>query len=204
MIDFFLYYFDQFSIFFLILATFAAGLFAIYFFAKGAIPIINDYYKNKKELHNERIRFLQREKQYKEEKEKKRQAVMQEEQKIAENEKKGQYEEKAREEESKLIKCPDCSKEVSKRASVCPNCGCPIAGGNNSQTSWEKTQISGKKVQTIEKTSKNLKGQQLLSALIMIIGFFSCIVVHPGGSFLLLIGGVWYLVVSISIWWHHG
>lgn len=25
-----------------------------------------------------------------------------------------------------LIKCPECSKEVSDRASSCPNCGCPV------------------------------------------------------------------------------
>ena len=27
---------------------------------------------------------------------------------------------------SRLIMCPDCSKNVSRRAAVCPNCGCPI------------------------------------------------------------------------------
>lgn len=26
-----------------------------------------------------------------------------------------------------LIKCPECSKEISDRASACPNCGCPVA-----------------------------------------------------------------------------
>lgn len=26
-----------------------------------------------------------------------------------------------------LIKCPECGKEISDKASVCPNCGCPIA-----------------------------------------------------------------------------
>lgn len=28
---------------------------------------------------------------------------------------------------SNLIRCPDCGREVSKRASVCPGCGCPLA-----------------------------------------------------------------------------
>ncbi|MBI5675852.1 MAG: hypothetical protein HZC48_08540 [Nitrospirae bacterium] len=27
----------------------------------------------------------------------------------------------------KLINCPDCNKEVSRRAIACPNCGCPIS-----------------------------------------------------------------------------
>jgi predicted RNA-binding Zn-ribbon protein involved in translation (DUF1610 family) len=26
-----------------------------------------------------------------------------------------------------LIACPDCEREVSRRAASCPNCGCPIA-----------------------------------------------------------------------------
>lgn len=26
-----------------------------------------------------------------------------------------------------LIKCPECNKEISDRASCCPNCGCPVA-----------------------------------------------------------------------------
>lgn len=31
--------------------------------------------------------------------------------------------------ESRLVSCPDCDKSVSKRASQCPHCGCPL--GNN-------------------------------------------------------------------------
>lgn len=26
-----------------------------------------------------------------------------------------------------LVKCPECEKEISDRAKVCPNCGCPIS-----------------------------------------------------------------------------
>lgn len=25
-----------------------------------------------------------------------------------------------------LIKCTECGKEISDRASICPNCGCPV------------------------------------------------------------------------------
>ena len=28
-----------------------------------------------------------------------------------------------------LLKCPECSQEVSSRATSCPHCGCPISGG---------------------------------------------------------------------------
>ena len=27
-----------------------------------------------------------------------------------------------------LIRCPECGKEISDKASSCPNCGCPISG----------------------------------------------------------------------------
>lgn len=26
-----------------------------------------------------------------------------------------------------LIKCPECGKEISDKASACPNCGCPLS-----------------------------------------------------------------------------
>lgn len=26
-----------------------------------------------------------------------------------------------------LIKCPECGKEISDKASACPNCGCPVS-----------------------------------------------------------------------------
>ena len=30
-----------------------------------------------------------------------------------------------------LIKCPECGKQVSDKASSCPNCGCPVSSSNN-------------------------------------------------------------------------
>lgn len=38
-----------------------------------------------------------------------------------------------------LIKCPECGKEVSDRASACPNCGCPISGSSSSVSSTPTT-----------------------------------------------------------------
>jgi predicted RNA-binding Zn-ribbon protein involved in translation (DUF1610 family) len=35
---------------------------------------------------------------------------------------------------SNLIKCNDCGKDVSKNASACPNCGCPINRVENKNT----------------------------------------------------------------------
>lgn len=34
-----------------------------------------------------------------------------------------------------LIKCPECGKELSNRASSCPNCGCPINSNMNKRSS---------------------------------------------------------------------
>lgn len=33
-----------------------------------------------------------------------------------------------------LIKCPECGKEVSDKASACPNCGCPLSSPNSTPT----------------------------------------------------------------------
>ena len=35
-----------------------------------------------------------------------------------------------------LIKCPECKKEVSSYAKICPNCGFPISGENNETKLW--------------------------------------------------------------------
>ena len=34
-----------------------------------------------------------------------------------------------------LIKCPECGKEFSDKASACPNCGCPTSEINTSSNS---------------------------------------------------------------------
>ena len=36
-----------------------------------------------------------------------------------------------------LITCPDCGKEISDKASACPNCGCPV-GKPTTDTSGKK------------------------------------------------------------------
>ena len=52
-----------------------------------------------------------------------------------------------------LIKCPECGKEISDKASTCPSCGCPIAtnepaveksdAGNSNSRSSDFNQVSG-------------------------------------------------------------
>ena len=95
-----------------------------------------------------------------------------------------------------LIKCTECKKEISSKASSCPNCGCPSSDG----------------VQTIQQTSKKWKALQffgtlliLASILIMPFVFASDDVANPKASFVIpLVGIVFYTIGRAGGWWHHG
>ena len=48
-----------------------------------------------------------------------------------------------------LLSCPDCNGKVSRRAEVCPHCGCPMAYilgaiSNSNEEEWNSVQISRK------------------------------------------------------------
>ena len=103
-----------------------------------------------------------------------------------------------------LIECSECGRQVSDRAVSCPGCGAPIAG-----------KAAGAPVQTIEKTAKKLKGQELLAGMVFWIGGIALIVnliyaaeanssVSPILVVVTALGLVWYMVVKLRIWWHHG
>lgn len=101
-----------------------------------------------------------------------------------------------------LVKCPECHTEVSTKASVCPKCSYPIAGGGTTQT-------HGGMVQTIEVTGKIYKLQQLLSGF-LILGCIAVMIAANKGSdsinwsALGIIGGmIWFIMVRFLIWWHH-
>ena len=91
-----------------------------------------------------------------------------------------------------LVRCRECGKEVSDKASSCPGCGAPMTG-----------------VQTIEQTSKGLKAQLLISGIIFTLGLMSsCSGTKDGGSsavsvMVALVGLTWYLSVRMMIWWKH-
>ena len=104
-----------------------------------------------------------------------------------------------------LIDCPSCRQKISRRAATCPSCGHPVAGGGH-------VQAQGGKVQTIERTSKPLKLQSLLSAVLTIVGFIiACLAILDGrpvsdssiGVALCTIGLIWFIIVRFLIWWHH-
>lgn len=102
-----------------------------------------------------------------------------------------------------LVRCPDCGKDVSTRASSCPNCGGPVAAEENKD----------KEIKVItEHTSKSLKGQSCLSGVLFLLGVlfvFSGITNKDGSDavklgFWIVLGSiVWHTIIKISIWWHH-
>ena len=68
-----------------------------------------------------------------------------------------------------LIKCIECGHEVSDKATICPNCGCPV--GKEHSTVVEKiTEISGDKINTSKVTTKVL-WCILALVLYLIIGY---------------------------------
>lgn len=69
------------------------------------------------------------------------------------------------------------------------------------------------KTVTTQRTSKTLKAQLAISMFLMIFGGFSWFMPY-GGAFdgseglswsatMVILGGVWYVVTRIGIWWGH-
>jgi len=58
-----------------------------------------------------------------------------------------------------LIKCSECGRDVSDKATACPACGAPIADA-----------AVGASIQTIEKTSKKLKAHYAIAVVVFFIG----------------------------------
>ncbi len=90
-----------------------------------------------------------------------------------------------------LIKCPDCSKEVSSNAPACPNCGSPISAT------------------TIEQTSKKWKKMKLIAWVFAIGGFIIMFNSEGNTSTILVgilsifVGMVLGIFARFSTWWNH-
>lgn len=104
-----------------------------------------------------------------------------------------------------MISCPECGKEISSRANACPNCGCPI--GDDAVAGPKQRVEVVEKVPVVEATPKACKVLQVLSALIILGGFFGCI---AGGLDnardsigIMLVGLILYVVVGLYVWWNH-
>lgn len=121
-----------------------------------------------------------------------------------------------------LVQCPECSHAVSDRAFDCPKCGFPINDRRPLEDPLQQLAALQQQrnlnyatpgrlppVQTIEFTSKALKGQVLLAAMVIIISgivYFTApefdvkMIAAAVGGF----GAIWLIVVRITIWWNHG
>jgi len=95
-----------------------------------------------------------------------------------------------------LVRCPDCSKDISDAAANCIHCGRPL-------------KTAHPPVQTVELTSKRYKGQQVAGVVALCFGLF--IVLASGGNGagaaiggLLFVGGlVFWIGGRVGAWWHH-
>lgn len=101
-----------------------------------------------------------------------------------------------------LIACPECGQQVSSLAASCPRCAAPIA-------QKEAAQAVGQQVTTTEATSKKIKAQKAWAIAFVIAGVFVAMAAPGEGTStaagLMMVGGViWYIVVAIRGWWHHG
>jgi hypothetical protein len=92
-----------------------------------------------------------------------------------------------------LIKCEECESEVSDKAIACTKCGNPILQKNqNHQTTL------------IEQTSKKLKLQKIIGAIIMSSGLIIGMMVNGKFGGIISVTGLVYLaVIEGIIWWKH-
>ncbi len=96
-----------------------------------------------------------------------------------------------------LIKCEECGKEVSDKASACPHCGIRLSVPV-----------------TVEQTAKKWKRLGLQAYFLMVLGLIIFLAgVLPRGDWgvasivglaIAVIGILSILVVSFLAWWHHG
>lgn len=99
-----------------------------------------------------------------------------------------------------LIKCSECGKEISDKATVCPSCGNPIT--NKSETVLEEAPVV-----TIQKTYKRWKAVRLISWIFIIIGFISLGAGETGqalGAMTIFFGVIGLIIAKLGAWWTTG
>jgi len=75
-----------------------------------------------------------------------------------------------------LIKCNECGKEISDKASVCINCGCPIDKKEIEEKEIEKRDIEENEIISIILDKKKLKIFRILYMIFGIIFMFICFI----------------------------
>ena len=100
-----------------------------------------------------------------------------------------------------LIECDECGNQVSDRAETCPHCGAPVSGNSNI--------VQGRRVRTIEKTSKRYKAWQAGSLVGVLAGLIGMATTSSGlgqslSQWAALLGGIALVWSTVAAWWHHG
>jgi len=101
-----------------------------------------------------------------------------------------------------LIKCQECERDVSSKATACPHCGYPLT----------PTALGPRPVQVVERTAKGWKAIRALGWLLILAG--GVVVVRELGAndakritpgWWICGAGVACLVTSrAGAWWYHG
>ena len=96
-----------------------------------------------------------------------------------------------------LINCEECCKEVSDKASVCPNCGAPVQGAAQETADkpslWDAmSRRSGQDEVVVRGTDVGYEAQKLTERLIlMVVALF----LHPAFSFV----GFWLICTGLLL-----
>lgn len=94
-----------------------------------------------------------------------------------------------------LIQCPECSTQISDKASACIKCGAPIAA---------TTQVAPQVI-TTQQTGKQYKVGKIIGSTMVILGMASCASNEIGtASTLFILGGIVYFGSVFGAWWSHG
>ena len=93
-----------------------------------------------------------------------------------------------------LIKCSECGKDISDKATSCPACGNPL----HSQV------VEAVKTVEIQLTNKRWKKTTLWGLLILFIGFITLPRSIGLGIFLIFIAVIMAFVSRVGAWWTNG
>lgn len=102
-----------------------------------------------------------------------------------------------------LVECPECTKQISDQAGACPHCGYALSAPAPAGVAYK----DGSSYVTNQGTSKSLKLQGLLAAILMGVSFAMLFSnpeqSNPIWSLGVTVGLIWYLVTRVMRWWRH-
>lgn len=105
-----------------------------------------------------------------------------------------------------LINCPDCSRQVSDRAAICPDCACPVRINEKPNVKIPERPV------LIEQTAKKWKIYQIYGTIVLALGIpvswaIKGLTNDGIGTFLFisccLISMVLFFIAGFGGWWNH-